>query len=254
MKRIASLSVIIMALAGAPALAHEDSASAALRASTVLDLGDLKKNPGKYAWTDFRPNLKKLILSGAADTEHISILWYTIAKGSVGSHYHAKTESVYAIDGTQSDAKGVYPSGSLYFNPPGSGHAISDSTGFFLLAYASPPDFGKTALIKEYTPVQVDTRSPDFEASHPFREAAPGVKLFTLPLDPAGGMRSEFIRVDANAYQYTGNYLLVVKGSCVIEGTALGADALVVAKTVARQTYKLAAAPGAVCLALGVSF
>ena len=55
---------------------------------------------------DFRPNVQKLILAGAPETEHIAILWYTVTDGGVGLHYHAKTESVYVIDGTQTDAKG----------------------------------------------------------------------------------------------------------------------------------------------------
>ncbi|HTV22992.1 MAG TPA: cupin domain-containing protein, partial [Polyangiaceae bacterium] len=97
-------------------------------AKTVLDLVDVKSNPENYEWFDFRPNVKKLILSGAAETEHVAILWYTVVDGSVGLHLHSKTESVYVIDGTQTDAKGVYPTGTVYFNPPGSGHAISDSS------------------------------------------------------------------------------------------------------------------------------
>ena len=47
-------------------------------------------------WCQFRPNLNKLILSGAADTEHVSILYYPVEDGSVGLHYHSKTESVYS--------------------------------------------------------------------------------------------------------------------------------------------------------------
>src|SRR4051812_1799542 len=78
------------------AMAADDAkggvASAALAASTILDLNDLKKNPANYTWFDFRPNVKKLILSGDANSEHVSILWYTVANGSVGLHYHAKTE------------------------------------------------------------------------------------------------------------------------------------------------------------------
>ena len=89
--------------------------SPALGTSTVLDLNDLKKNPANHAWFDFRPNVKKLILAGDANSEHVSILWYTVANGSVGLHYHAKTESVYVIDGTQTDGKGTYPTASLYF-------------------------------------------------------------------------------------------------------------------------------------------
>ncbi|MEO1069534.1 MAG: hypothetical protein AAFW95_10505, partial [Cyanobacteria bacterium J06638_6] len=46
--------------------------------STVVDLAELTANPSSYNFSTFRPNLEKLILTGAADTEHISILWYTI--------------------------------------------------------------------------------------------------------------------------------------------------------------------------------
>src|SRR6187402_676700 len=84
--------------------------------STVLDLTDVKTNPSGYEWFDFRPNVMKLILSGAAETEHVAILWYTVTDGAVGLHYHSKTESVYAIEGTQTDAKGVYPTQTVYFN------------------------------------------------------------------------------------------------------------------------------------------
>src|SRR5262245_637894 len=64
---------------------EEDSTDVqGLRAKTVLDLGDVTDDPGGYGWFDFRPNVQKLILSGAAETEHIAILWYTVPDGSVG--------------------------------------------------------------------------------------------------------------------------------------------------------------------------
>jgi len=173
----------------------------------------------------------------------------------VGLHYHAKTESVYVIDGTQTDAKGTYPTGNLYFNPPGSGHAIKDSSGFFVLAYASPPDFAKTALIGEYTPIQIDTTSPELESKYRFEEKSGGVRLYKLPLDPTGGMSSELIKVVAStAYTYRGNYLLTLKGSCEIEGQEFVQGRLVVATTVQPQSYAIRASKGAECLALGVSF
>ncbi len=255
MKLLRPIAPMILALAISPASHAVAADSAAAEASTtVLDLNDVRKNPGNYQWFDFKPNLKKLILSGAADTQHVSILWYTIANGSVGLHYHAKTESVYTIDGSQADVKGVYPTGSLYFNPPGSGHAIKDSSGFFVLAYASPPDFGKTALIGEYTPVQIDTNAPDFEKKYPFKEKEPGVRIYAVPLDPQGGMSSEFIDLSAHPYEYKGNYLLVTKGNCIIDGKAYGKGMLVVAKAVKPQPFRIAAAKDGACLALGVSF
>ncbi len=237
-----------------PWLARE-AAPSGLDNSTIVDLKDLTANPSSYDFFTFRPNLEKLILSGEAETEHISILWYTIPDGSVGLHYHAMTESVYTIDGTQADAKGVYPTGSIYFNPPGSGHEVSDSTGFFLLAYASPPDFANTALIEEYTPIQINTAAPGLEEIYPFVEQQAGVSIYEVPLDAEGGITSEFIQTtSATAYEYTGNYLLVLEGSCAIDGTTFGEKMLIVATTVETQTYQVSVPEGGTCLALGLSF
>lgn len=175
--------------------------------------------------------------------------------GGVGLHYHAKTESVYVIDGTQTDAKGVYPTGTVYFNPPGSGHQITQSSGFFLLAYAAPPDFASTDRIGEYTPIRIDTDADDLTSDYPFEESKTGIHSFAPELDSAGGMSAEFIdTTSSKAYDYTGNYLLVVKGSCEIEGMTFGEDMLVVSKTIEPQPYGVAASKGSSCLALGVSF
>lgn len=223
---------------------------------TVLDLVDVKTSPTSYEWFDFRPNVKKLILSGAAETEHVAILWYTVTDGSVGLHFHSKTESVYVIDGTQTDAKGVYPTGTIYFNPPGSGHAISASSGFFILAYASPPDFGNTASIQEYTPLRIDTRDPELKTKYAFEPLEAGVRAFQAPLDSSGGMSGAFIELTSPeaAHSYSGNYLLVLEGPCNIDGAELDAQQLVVAKTIEPQTFRVTAAGQSACLALGVSF
>ena len=223
--------------------------------STIVDLKKLTTHPENYDFFTFRPNLEKLILSGAAGTEHISILWYTVPDGRVGRHYHSMTESVYAIDGTQTDTQGVYPTGSVYFNPPGSGHEITESTGFFILAYASPPDFAHTDLIEPYTPVQINTADPNFEAMYPFKDVQSGVRVYDVPLDPTGGMTAQFIQsVSLGHYRYTGNYLLVLKGSCNIDGTIFNKDMLVVATTIETQSYNVSAAAGHACLVLGLSF
>ncbi|MGB3293292.1 MAG: cupin domain-containing protein [Phormidesmis sp.] len=223
--------------------------------SKIIDLSDLTTNPNSYDFFTFRPNLEKLILSGAADTEHISILWYTVPNGSVGPHYHSMTESVYTIEGTQTDSKGVYPTGSLYFNPPGSGHEISESTGFFILAYASPPDFANTDLIEDYTPVQINTSDPDLESIYPFENQREGLWVYDVPLDPQGGMSAQFIRsTSSQRYEYQGNYLLVLRGSCNIAGTVFDENMLVVATTVEPQSYEVSGNEDNSCLALGLSF
>lgn len=227
----------------------------ALSNSTIIDLKSLTANPKKYNFFTFRPNLEKLILSGEANTQHISILWYTIPNGSVGLHYHSMTESVYTISGSQTDAKGVYPTGSLYFNPPESGHKISNSTGFFILAYASPPDFKNIDKIKPYTPIQINTLDPDLEKTYGFTNPKSGVKVYNIPLDPKGGMSSQIIKsTSLTSYGYSGNYLLVLKGSCNIDGRIFKKDMLIVAKTIKTESYKLSATKDQSCLALGLSF
>jgi hypothetical protein len=220
---------------------------------TVLDLTHVKDNPDAYEWFDFRPNVKKLILAGAAETEHVAILWYTVADGGVALHYHSKTESVYVIDGTQTDDKGSYPSGSVYFNPPGSGHAIRDSSGFFLLAYASPPDFMKTDLIESYTPVRIDTRA-DLKSEYTFEDKQKGVTTFAPALEASGGMSALFVSTSASEpYTLQANYVTVIDGACLLDGKKSKAGTLAVAKAVAPETFALAA-DGGTCLVLSVSF
>ncbi|HYP99516.1 MAG TPA: cupin domain-containing protein [Polyangiaceae bacterium] len=226
-----------------------------LASSTVLDLDDVKSSPDNYTWFDFKPNVKKLILAGDANTQHIAILWYTVVDGGVGLHYHSKTESVYVIHGTQTDAKGVYTDGTVYFNPPGSGHQISDSSGFFLLAYAAPPDFVNTNLIEAYEPIRIDTTAANLTTTLAFTEQATGVRAYAVPLVATGGLAATLLETTtSNAYAFSGNYLLVLKGSCVVNGVILSSGKLVVAKELTPQAYQLSTTTSGPCLAMGVSF
>ncbi|HEX4337345.1 MAG TPA: cupin domain-containing protein [Polyangiaceae bacterium] len=222
---------------------------------TLLDLDDVKTNPSAYAFFDFKPNVKKLILTGAAETQHIAVLWYTTQDGGVALHYHSKTESVFVIDGTQTDAKGIYPTGTVYFNPPGSGHQITDSTGFFLLAYAAPPDFASTNLIEAYTPIRIDTTDANLTSTYPFEQKAAGVKTYSPGLVSTGGMSAELIETTSvTSYPYQGNYVLVLEGSCDINGMTATKDKVVVTSTIEPQPYAVAAVTGESCLAMGISF
>ncbi|MGC4094562.1 MAG: cupin domain-containing protein [Polyangiaceae bacterium] len=236
----------------APAKEPEPHATA----QTIVDLQDLTANPNEgYEWFDFRPNVLKLILAGAAETQHIAVLWYTVEDGAVGLHYHSQTESVYVIDGTQTDGKGSYPTGTVYFNPPGSGHQISDSSGFFLLAYAAPPDFASTALIEEYEPIRIDTTADDLTTAYAFEMPQTDVKTFAVPLVETGGLKATFIETSsAKSTDFVGNYVLVLKGSCKLDDTVYPAQTLVVEKELAPARYVVSAQPGNPCLALGVSF
>jgi hypothetical protein len=253
--RASSIVVCGLICSTACSSSDEPSKPKELTSAVAYDLDDIKTNPEQYDWFDFRPNIKKLILAGVAESQHIAILWYTVTDGGVALHYHAETESVYVIDGTQTDAKGSYPTGSVYFNPPGSGHQVTDSTGFFVLSYAAPPDFASTDLIGEYEPVRIDTTDPDLTGTYPFVEQKAGVKTFAVPLDSEGGLSAEFVETSsADGYAFTGNYLLVLKGSCDIEGLGFGEQKLIVTKTVEPQPLDVAATKGNTCLAMGVSF
>ena len=223
-----------------------------LTSSTIVDLNDLTKNPRSYDFFTFSSNLEKLILSGTANTRHIGILWYTTPSGSVGWHYHSMTESVYAISGSQADAKGVYPTGTLYFNPPNSSHEILASTGFFLLAYASPPDFTTTDLGQDYKPIQIDTATADIENSYPFKNKQNGLWVYEIPLSPTGGMSSHLIKVTSQGCLYRANYLLVLSGNIRINGITFGEKMLIVATTAGAQSYEMQTVENKSCLVLGL--
>jgi hypothetical protein len=258
MKDSLALPLFVCGLLAMACSSSKDDATdvAGLSSKTVLDLDDVKTNPTDYDWFDFRPNVEKLILAGAAETEHVAILWYTVPDGAVGLHYHAKTESVYVVDGTQTDAKGTYPTGTVYFNPPGSGHQIMNSSGFMLLAYASPPDFAGTDLIQEYTPVRMNTADPELMTAYPFQLEQAATQIYDVPLDSGGGMSGKFLEITSadDEYAFEGNYVLVLEGSCAIEGVTLPAQTLVVAKTITPEQFRVTSAEGSSCLAMGVSF
>src|ERR1051325_350076 len=89
-----------LACASAPATLHTTAAELQAPSSrTLLHLADVSAHPANYEGVEFRPNVKKLTLAGAPETEHVAILWYTVPDGKVGLPLHAKTESVYVIDG-----------------------------------------------------------------------------------------------------------------------------------------------------------
>lgn len=252
MRRLLALLLLACSSSASP---RSTTSEQALSSKTILDLQDVSANPAGYEWFDFRPNVKKLILAGAAETEHVAILWYTVPDGRVGLHRHAQTEAVYVIDGSQTDAKGTYATGTIYFNPPGSGHALEDSSGLFLLAYAAPPDFKDTASIVDYTPLRLDTTDPALLSDAAPPPAGSGVRTLDIALDSSGGMSGRLIELSSpeDRYEYVGNYLLVLEGTCQLSESALGKQSLVVARSVKPEPFAIAAAGGP-CRLLGVSF
>lgn len=225
-------------------------AGASLTEATVIELAALRADTARYEWFDFKPGVRKLILSGAPDSRHVSILWYGFEgkPGRVPLHYHAKTESIFVIDGTQSDVKDAYGKGSFYFNPPGSGHDIFDSAGLFLLSYAAPPDFKRTSEIGPYENVKIGA---DY-SQLPLAACSDGSLCYTLPLVAEGGMRSRFVKPQSQPVLLSANVLLVLQGSCVVAGQTLAADTLSVTKSVEPASFPVADAGE--CLLYAMAF
>lgn len=222
----------------------------ALSEATLIELPKLRSEPGSFEWFQFKPGVKKLILSGTPDSRHVSVLWYTADDGKPGMvplHYHDKTESIFVIDGAQSDPKGKYEKGSFYFNPPGSAHNVFDSAGLFLLSYAAPPDFTKTSELAPYEPQLVGS---DYSKLS-FANCADGTQCYALPLAGDGGMSARFVKPQAPSL-VSANVLLVLAGSCTIAGQPVAADTLVVSKSTEPASYQLA--PGSDCLLFQLAF
>src|SRR5947207_12722952 len=97
MKSFWASAVVVWGLVCSTACSSTDEPSQPkeLTSAVAYDLDDIKTNTEPYAWFDFKPNIKKLILAGVPESQHIAILWYTVTDGGVALHYHAKTESVY---------------------------------------------------------------------------------------------------------------------------------------------------------------
>ncbi|HEY6880692.1 MAG TPA: cupin domain-containing protein [Polyangiales bacterium] len=219
--------------------------------STVIELATLRSDPARCAWQPFKPGVKKLILSGTPDAKHVSLLWYGFdgQPGLVPFHHHDQTESIFVIEGAQSDAKARYEKGSFYFNPPRSGHHVFDSAGLFLLSYASPPVFQRSAEVPPYENLTIGPDYRQLELTR-YKDGSAGRPL---PLAVDGGMHASFLRPSSEGMTLEANVLLVLQGACVIDGAPLAADTLVVARDTAPTRYRIA--PGARdCLLFRMAF
>lgn len=54
-------------------------------------------------------------------------------------HRHAGYETIFVLDGSQSDASGLYPKGSTVVNPPGTIHEVSSAEGCVVLIVWEKP-------------------------------------------------------------------------------------------------------------------
>ncbi|WOD40614.1 cupin domain-containing protein [Nodosilinea sp. E11] len=58
---------------------------------------------------------------------------------SVPRHLHTGFEHIFVLSGSQTDANGTYPAGTLVVNPPGTRHTVSSSEGCIVLAIWAKP-------------------------------------------------------------------------------------------------------------------
>ena len=104
--------------------------------------------------------------------------------------------------------------------------------------------------------MRLDTAAADFVSAQPFEPAGTGVRTFAPPLDGMGGLSATFIELGeaGTTFTYQGNYLLVLDGSCSIDGAASLENTLVVSTAITPRAFEVSLPQGGSCLLLGLSF
>jgi len=85
------------------------------------------------AFAPFRPGVEMCkLVDGGADAASVAVLRYAPG-ASVPRHLHQGLESVLVLEGSQSDEKGCYRSGSIVFNEAGTEHSVWSEEGCVVL-------------------------------------------------------------------------------------------------------------------------
>lgn len=93
-------------------------------------------------WQEFRAGIEIIWLFGTPGGGPASALLRYQPGASAPRHRHRKSEHVLVIQGSQRDAAGVYPAGTLTTNPEGSVHEVfSDDGCVALLIWEDQPEF-----------------------------------------------------------------------------------------------------------------
>ena len=108
-------------------------------------LGDF--SPLDYGhFLPFRPGVDILPLYGLdelggrlSDTTPSAALLRYEPGASVPTHHHHGYEHIFILQGSQSDAAGVYVKGTCVISPPGSRHAVFSEEGCLVLAVWNRP-------------------------------------------------------------------------------------------------------------------
>lgn len=92
-----------------------------------------------FLWEPFRAGVDIHRLYGDAAAGPSAALLHYSPGASIPYHLHEGYEHIFILHGTQVDARGVHPRGTLVVNPPGSGHDVYSPDGCVALVIWERP-------------------------------------------------------------------------------------------------------------------
>lgn len=107
-----------------------------------LELLQRAAAPDRLDWQPLRPGVKFHALYGRPGQGPAAALLRYAPGAAVPAHRHTDYEHILVLQGSQRDADGHYPAGTLLVSPPGSRHAVVSDEGCLVLAiWAGPLEF-----------------------------------------------------------------------------------------------------------------
>ncbi len=109
-----------------------------MQSIVLSDLKALAVDP-ELPWEPFRPGVDIHRLYPAEPDGAAAALLRYQPGASVPYHRHTGFEHILVLSGSQTDANGTYPAGTLVVNPPGTRHTVSSPDGCIILAIWAKP-------------------------------------------------------------------------------------------------------------------
>ena len=103
------------------------------------DLLQCAGEPDRLTWEVLRTGVQVHALYGTPGSGPAAALLRYAPGASVPTHIHTDYEHILVLRGSQRDADGHYPAGTLLASPPGSQHAVVSDEGCVVLAIWSAP-------------------------------------------------------------------------------------------------------------------
>jgi anti-sigma factor ChrR (cupin superfamily) len=110
-----------------------------LRGCKRFDLWDLAK--GRSEWPLLGVGVRiKVLQEGPEPGESTALLSY-VPGASVGIHRHIGEETIFILEGSQTDETGTYGPGTWLCNPAGTEHSVKSLFGCLILIHWKAPVF-----------------------------------------------------------------------------------------------------------------